>query len=529
MPKRTNWFQQLVTSLEVALTPGDFEVTESKSYLDESADVEREVDIVIDGKVGAHSFCVGIECIDHARKGDVTWVEQIWAKHQKLPINKTVLVSRSGLTKGAIKKCKSLHIEHVIYTEGKSPDWARWIRRTMVAITISIYGPIIKNLAFCIMGPGNGTPKGVGNDTLVMSSDEPTGISVKSLLLNEVNSQQFHESAYEVLSAGKSATVTVAIPLPKGAYFLDESGTKFELVLINADLEMRADDGHAAPMTTGSYKEIAFAYSMDESGRRILITEAEEGESRIAVTTPAPSPPGSPDVSETPTGIGVKIAASNAANCESLALTDAPMSRFADCELEIPDRIKKEYLRPFEIRASDVRATVFQPDNPQAFFIEGWDDKGKKNPFLFFAKRIDSFGIIVACAHSAGSLQVQMAYKVPKAIYCDDSNPAPLTLLRRLAEEFGMDVTVGGLTSRFIFACRVPMVEGKPTNLIGLPKKPEYGKTTLLVKMSTKNRCVECALCFTIDYDRYGRAIGVGRPRTKRKRNSQKRLKKRRG
>jgi hypothetical protein len=82
MPPRTNPFQQLVHLIEYQLAPHEATVTESKMFADQVTGQPREVDIVIETKVGAHPFVIGIECIDWKDRADVTWIEQIAGKQR---------------------------------------------------------------------------------------------------------------------------------------------------------------------------------------------------------------------------------------------------------------------------------------------------------------------------------------------------------------------------------------------------------------------------------------------------------------
>ena len=64
---------------------------------------EREVDVCVEGTVGGSAVKVCVECRDHARPADVSWVEMMKTKHERLPTNALILVSRSGFTAEAQK------------------------------------------------------------------------------------------------------------------------------------------------------------------------------------------------------------------------------------------------------------------------------------------------------------------------------------------------------------------------------------------------------------------------------------------
>lgn len=80
--------------------------------IDLTTGTKREVDICIEGTLGGHKVIIGIECRDYKkRRADVTWVEEMKSKHERLPTNALVLVSRSGFTAEAAKVAKSYGIE----------------------------------------------------------------------------------------------------------------------------------------------------------------------------------------------------------------------------------------------------------------------------------------------------------------------------------------------------------------------------------------------------------------------------------
>ena len=91
MPARSNEFQQLVFLVKKVLSPTTATVTESKLLTDLQTGDEREVDVCIEAELGGHPVVLCIECRDHKRQADVTWVEQMLSKHQRLPTGTLVL------------------------------------------------------------------------------------------------------------------------------------------------------------------------------------------------------------------------------------------------------------------------------------------------------------------------------------------------------------------------------------------------------------------------------------------------------
>ena len=76
-------------------------VTESKFLHDSHLDIDVEVDVVIEGLFEGEHLTLSVEVVEHGRPVDVTWVQRQIARHEYLPTNKLLLVSRSGFSKNA--------------------------------------------------------------------------------------------------------------------------------------------------------------------------------------------------------------------------------------------------------------------------------------------------------------------------------------------------------------------------------------------------------------------------------------------
>ncbi len=116
MPQRSNDFQKLIFLIKQQ-SIDNATVSESKMLIDRVSGVAREVDVYIESEVGGHSIGISIECRDRNRRADVTWVESMKAKHERLPTNRLVLVSRSGFTLEATKYSASFGIEILTLNE----------------------------------------------------------------------------------------------------------------------------------------------------------------------------------------------------------------------------------------------------------------------------------------------------------------------------------------------------------------------------------------------------------------------------
>ena len=123
MPQRSNAFQRLAFLVHKSLAP-EWLVTESDMLVDLHTGTLREVDITARRLVATHQLVFSIECRDHRRAADVSWVEQMHTKHQLLPTSKLALWSRSGFTREAVSKAKLLKIDTVSQAQSVQPKWA---------------------------------------------------------------------------------------------------------------------------------------------------------------------------------------------------------------------------------------------------------------------------------------------------------------------------------------------------------------------------------------------------------------------
>lgn len=180
MPKRTNPFQQLAAIIHSRLGSG-WNVTESLLLTDSITGEKREVDVVAKATVGTYDIYISVECRDHKRPADVTWIELMAKKHESLSTSKLVLWSRSGFTKTAITKAKALKIDTVSHVSAASADWATLARSLiggLVQLVTPRFSPFID-----IIAP-EGTPARLidVSNALIYDSEGNTINSIPSLI-----------------------------------------------------------------------------------------------------------------------------------------------------------------------------------------------------------------------------------------------------------------------------------------------------------------------------------------------------------
>ena len=123
MPKRSNPFQRLVYLIQRQLA-GKATVTESKMLVNVRTDTPTEVDVVIETEVAGVPLVVSVECTSEGRKATIEWVREMIGKHDDLPTNKLVLVSKSGFTRPAKKLAEARGVDIKTLTEAQRFPWA---------------------------------------------------------------------------------------------------------------------------------------------------------------------------------------------------------------------------------------------------------------------------------------------------------------------------------------------------------------------------------------------------------------------
>jgi len=108
MPQRSTPFQAIVYLVRQHFAQPGVTVTESKMFRDSVLGNKREVDVVVEGDFDGEPMVVSFEVKEPGRRpADLTWVEQMLRKHQNLPTNCLVLVSKSGFTRNALAAVSS--------------------------------------------------------------------------------------------------------------------------------------------------------------------------------------------------------------------------------------------------------------------------------------------------------------------------------------------------------------------------------------------------------------------------------------
>ncbi|MAO38663.1 MAG: hypothetical protein CMK70_00015 [Pseudohongiella sp.] len=103
-------FEHLAAEVFSAISANRPNETVTHDVLLPSPDGPRQIDVLIEGKVGPFSVKTIIECKDYNKNVNVIAVDSLHSKAQDVNAQKAVLVARKGFTNGAKKKAKRLGI-----------------------------------------------------------------------------------------------------------------------------------------------------------------------------------------------------------------------------------------------------------------------------------------------------------------------------------------------------------------------------------------------------------------------------------
>ncbi len=107
MPRRSTIKQAIVYYVKEHVAGPTATVTESKEMFDTDSQTMREVDIVVEDRVGDDDVVISVEVRDHQRRQGTPFVEAMLAKHARMPTNKLLLVSWSGFSEPAKRKAEA--------------------------------------------------------------------------------------------------------------------------------------------------------------------------------------------------------------------------------------------------------------------------------------------------------------------------------------------------------------------------------------------------------------------------------------
>lgn len=215
MPKRSNQFQRLIAIVHHALAE-DATVEESRELRDRVTGQSREVDIVIESLVGDYSVFVSIECSHRSRPATVEWVEQQHAKHQNLPTNKLILVSRSGFTVEAAAKATLCGIDALTLVDAASVPWTTVVHKVQRVVLDAT--SVVMMLCPCLNPrPKDPSCRPLSFDDVLISPEARWEVTVSQFADTLLNQPQIKSRLIESIEAGQDAGWIVSYPVAAGS------------------------------------------------------------------------------------------------------------------------------------------------------------------------------------------------------------------------------------------------------------------------------------------------------------------------
>jgi len=287
MPKRSNAFQELVALLEQQLAPSGARIHESKMLKDIRTGEDREVDIVIDTEAGVHPLRIGIEVIDHKRPASTPLIESIAKKHEDLPINKSIMVSRSGFYRPAMKKAQSLKIDTLTLKEATDLDWKAKIDSMPYVHIVSFLLPYLTQ-ATVIFADKNSLNTMKDLDLPNLPLYRPSGES-RGTLLSILKQFLAREDVTKALSEKAFTDTATAVEgefrPEKGSYILESGGTQ-HLVSRIAFKAICRKEIEAAQLQKGRYRDTAVVLASGHSFEHpvhIVISETPKADPLVSI------------------------------------------------------------------------------------------------------------------------------------------------------------------------------------------------------------------------------------------------------
>jgi len=286
MPKRTNYFQRLITLIESQLAPTGAKITESKMLVDLRTGTLREVDLTIEFTSGVHPFVIGIECTNKGRPADATWVEGIYAKHQDLRINKTVAVSRSGFTKEAVAKADKLKIDALTLEQAVELDWLKVLPSLKVITLSSFLQPYATGVKVIFADSGFRADSNQFNNLADLTLYGPTGeargklskIVDDYLAHPEMNA---HLEKHAFTDSGTAVEMTISVA--GGSYILATDGSKHLVVSLEVQAKCKKEVSTVS-LEHGAYVSAGVAHGGGTSfGHPVQVAAVEQKDQAASV------------------------------------------------------------------------------------------------------------------------------------------------------------------------------------------------------------------------------------------------------
>ncbi|MCH8041967.1 MAG: hypothetical protein IH977_16735 [Nitrospinae bacterium] len=276
MPKRSNAFQKLIALVNKQLAE-HAHVVESPLLTDTVTGEPREVDVLIETPIAGYEIRLAVECIDRKRKADVTWVEKMFQKHQCLPTDKLILVSRSGFSSAAIHKAQFFNIKVLTLEDAIEQNWLQKIQSIAISsVQLRITGYALQLLDTLEDGIVKGPP--------VLFDPEGHPGDLLSLIRTEIMSKvDLNKFLIDLLIDKKdSKEMVLAVDLTTGIYrqwyLIDSLGKKHHIKWFRMHVRVeRSEKTNEVQHRRYADANIAFAFLDEDQTDIVVFVQSRDG------------------------------------------------------------------------------------------------------------------------------------------------------------------------------------------------------------------------------------------------------------
>lgn len=253
MPRRTNAFQKLAYLIHQQI-PTAVRVTESAMVLDRLTGLMREVDILVELDQ-PYPMKIGIECVAKARKADVTWVEQMYVKHQHLT-DKVILLSQKGFYRTAKELAEKYGMTPLTIEEPLEADWSREIHQ-IVEVSLT---PVLWDIELIkLYGITEQDKLYVDPETILYLDNEKIPqipLHVVSSAVQAYSNISEHDHSF----SGEEKHYACRMGGIRPCYVLDQNGEKFEVSDIEFFYRQYSGEEEMVALSHGVLKDSHFAF-----------------------------------------------------------------------------------------------------------------------------------------------------------------------------------------------------------------------------------------------------------------------------
>ena len=276
MPKRSNTFQKVIALINQQLAERA-EVVESALLSDSITGDPREVDVLITASIAGYATRLAVECIDWKRKADVTWIEKMFQKHQSLPTDKLILVSRSGFSSSAIQKAEFFNITTLTLEDAIEQNWLQRIRSVVIS-TVQLH--IVRSEIQLVDALEHAT---IEAPLVFYDPEGKQGDLVGNLRAEIMSNAELADALLDRLFDREDIekmvfTLDVSSGIYKKWYLLDSRGQRHHVKCFRIQVKIeRSKKVHAVQHGKYSDANIAFAIDDEDPTDIVVMVESKDG------------------------------------------------------------------------------------------------------------------------------------------------------------------------------------------------------------------------------------------------------------